>query len=106
MGTEDSKALAIKFCGSCETGETPSLTRESFGEAHGVLEHTQTHLHGNQHLKGHNLLVGSKRSGIKWGKSRENGIVPSWNPPHMQHHDTAKWVALPWRTPKAPPLTM
>ena len=40
-------------------GETPSLTGESFGEAHRVLECTQTQTLVNQHLKGHSLLVGS-----------------------------------------------
>ena len=30
-------------------GETPSLTGESIGEAHRVLERTQTHPYGNQH---------------------------------------------------------
>ena len=25
--------------------------------------------------------------------------------PHIQCHRAATWIALPWRTPKAPPLT-
>ena len=61
-------------------GETPSLTGEFLGEAHKVLEGTQTHLPANQHMKGHNLLVGSKgREGTyrKWGESQASGIVPS-----------------------------
>ena len=33
-------------------GVTPSLTEESIGGAHGVLEWTQTHLPGNQQEKG------------------------------------------------------
>ena len=50
--------------------ETPSLTREFVGETHGVLEHTQNHPLGNRHLKGRNLLVGSKGNDRKWGKNR------------------------------------
>ena len=46
--------------GVVEVGETPSLTGLSVREAHRILESTQAHLHGNQHLKGHNLLVGSE----------------------------------------------
>ena len=40
---KDSKPLTVKFCGYCKAGEIPSPTGESVGEAHGVLEHTQTH---------------------------------------------------------------
>ena len=36
------------------------------GEADRVLERTQTHPPENQHLKGHNLLVGSEGSDGKW----------------------------------------
>ena len=41
--------------GFVKVGETPNLTGESVGEAHRVLEGTQTHTPGNQHLKGHKL---------------------------------------------------
>ena len=37
--------------GVAVVGETPSLTGESVGETHRVLEHTQTHPPGNQHEK-------------------------------------------------------
>ena len=50
--------------------ETPSLMKESNGEAHRILEYTQAHLPGNQHWKGHNLLVGSEGNDRKWGESQ------------------------------------
>ena len=46
--------------GVVAVGETPSFTGESIGKAHGILECTQAHPPRNQHLKGHNLLVGSE----------------------------------------------
>ena len=51
-------------------GEIPSLTRESVGEVHGLLEHTQARRPENQHLEGPNLLVGSEGRDRKWGESR------------------------------------
>ena len=62
-------------------GETASLTDKSFGEAHRILECTQTHPPGNQHQKGYNLLVGSEGNDRKWGESPTSGIVPSLTPP-------------------------
>ena len=54
--------------GVVAVGETLSLTGESVGETHRVLEHTQAHPPANQHLmKGHNPLVGSEGSEGKWG---------------------------------------
>ena len=43
-------------------GETPSHTGEYVGGTHRMLEYTQAHPPGNQHLKGHNPLVGSEGS--------------------------------------------
>ena len=66
--TKDSKPLAVKPVGIMKAGETPSLTGESIGEAHGVLGYTQTHTLGNQHLKGYSLFVGSREvmeSGVR-----------------------------------------
>ena len=42
--------------GLVKAGKTLSLTGKSVGEAHGVLECTQAHPLGNQHLKRHNLM--------------------------------------------------
>ena len=60
--TKASKHLVVKTCEVVAVGETPSLTRESVGEAHGILECTQAHPPRNQHLKGHDPLVGSEGS--------------------------------------------
>ena len=60
-------------------GKNPSLIGESFGEAHGILEHTQAHPLGNQHLKGHNPFVGSEGRDRK-GESQANNIFPSLTP--------------------------
>ena len=59
-----------KPVGLVVVGETPSLTGEPIGEINGVSECTQTHPLGNQHLKGQNLLVGSKGSEGKWTESK------------------------------------
>ena len=50
-GNKASKPLTENTCGRFEAavGETPSLTGEFIGETLWVLEHTQTHLPGNQH---------------------------------------------------------
>ena len=40
-------------------GETASLTGESVGGTHRVLEYAQAHPPVNQHLKEYSLLVGS-----------------------------------------------
>ena len=60
--------------------ETPSITRESFEEAHRILECTHTHPPVNQHQKGHNLLVGCQGSEIV-GESLASGLFPSLTPP-------------------------
>ena len=50
-------------------GETLNLTGEFVGEAHRILECTQTQPPRNQHLKGYNPFVGSEGSDGKWGQS-------------------------------------
>ena len=93
-----------KSVGVMGEGETPCLTQIA-GETHRVLELTQIHPPGNQHLKGHNQLVGSKGSDGKWGESQASGIIPSLIPlPHTVtlHNEV---LAPPWRIPKALPLT-
>ena len=64
-GKKASKQLAIKPVGVAAVGETSNLTEESFGSTHRVLKHTQTCPLGNQHLKGHDLLVRSEGSDRK-----------------------------------------
>ena len=90
--------------GVAATGEIPGLTGEFTGEAHGILECIQTHPPGNQHLKGHNFLVGSQGSDRQWGWSRASDNVPSLTPLRETGHNKAKRVAPPWRIPKTPPL--
>ena len=65
--TKASKPRAVKTVGVVVVGETPSLTGETVGGAHGALGHTQAHPCRNQHLKGHDPLVGSKGCDSKWG---------------------------------------
>ena len=48
---------------------------------------------------------GKWTSDWKWGESQASSIIPSLTPPHIQYHKVAKWVALPWRIPKALTLT-
>ena len=55
--------------GIAVVGETPSLSGESIGDAHGILECTQAQPPRNQYLKVHYPLVGSEGSGGKWGES-------------------------------------
>ena len=85
-------------------GETPSLTGESVGETHRVLEYTQTHLPRNQHQKGPLCLwvLGEVAEG--WQRVEQVALFPLGPLLHIQHHNAATWVALPWLTPKAPPL--
>ena len=62
-------------------GQIPNLREESDGETHGVLQHTQAQPSRNQHLKVHNLLVGSEGSEGQWDEIQARGIVPS-----LTHH--------------------
>ena len=85
-------------------GEIPSLTGESIGEAHRILENTQAHPCRNQHLKGHNPLVESEGSDRKWGRSQVIGIVPSLTPPlHTapQHSKVGCWALANAKGPAA-----
>ena len=53
QGKKASDPLIENTCGvELAVGETPSHTGEFIGETRRVLEHTQTHLPGNQHQKG------------------------------------------------------
>ena len=92
-----------KPMGVARVGETPSLIGESIGGAHGALEHTQAHPPGNQYQ--HSALKGTIEGAESGVRAKQAALVPLLPLPHMQHHNEVKWVALPWRTPKAPPLT-
>ena len=86
-------------------GETPSLTGEFIGETHRGLECTQNHPLGNQHQKGPICLwvAGEVTEGQL--RAEQVALFPLRHLPHIQHHNTAMWVAPPWRIPKTPPFT-
>ena len=87
-------------------GETFSLTGEFVGETRGDLEHTQAHPPVNQHQRG--LICLWVAGEVTEGQLRAEQVAlfPLRHLPHIQHHNTAKWIAPPWRIPKALPLTM
>ena len=87
-------------------GETPSLKGEFVGETHGVPEHTQTHPPRNQQQKGPICLWVAGEVTESWQRAEQAVLFPLSPLPHRQYHSAATWVAPPWGTPKAPPLTM
>ena len=105
MGNKASKPLTEKPVGVEVVGETPSLTGEFIGEIHRVLECTQTHPPGNQHHKGPIWLWVAGKVTENWQWVEQMALFPLGPFPYIQHHNTATWVAPPWWTPKAPPLT-
>ena len=74
--------------GVAAAGETASLTGESIGGAHQVLECTQAHLPRNKHqghtLKGTIYLWKAGEVTESKSESQPSGIVPSLTPPPMQ----------------------
>ena len=54
--------------------------------------------------EGPNLLC---CTGSDWKplRAEQAALFPLGPLPHIQHRNTVKWVARPWLTPKAPPLT-
>ena len=95
-----------KPVGVAAVGEATSLTGEFIGKTHGVLEHTQTHTSRNQQRKGPICLwvVGEViESGLR---TKQVVLFPLGPLPHIQYHNAARWVPLPWQISKAPPLTM
>ena len=77
-------------------GETPSLTVEFVGETHRVLECTQNHPPGNEHQKGPNCLWVAGKVTKSRLIAEQEALFPLGPFPHVQHHSTAMWVALPW----------
>ena len=57
-------------------GETPSLTREFFGEAHSVLEQTQTHPPKNQHQKGPIYLWVAGKVTERRSRAEQGALLP------------------------------
>ena len=85
--------------------ETPSLTGEFVGEICRGLEHTQDHPPGNQHLKGPICLWVAEEVTESQQRAEQAALFPLRPLPHIQGHNAVTWVAPPWWTPKAPPLT-
>ena len=100
-----SKPLTVKSVG-VEAGETPGFTGEFVGETHRVLEHTQNHPPENQDQKGPICLWVVGEVPESGERAKQVALVHVWPLPQVQHHNAATWVALPWRIPEAPPLTM
>ena len=82
-----------KSVGVVVAGETPSLTGEFIGETHRVLECTQNHAPGNQHQKCQICLwvVGEVTESLL--RPEQVALFPLWPLPHIQHHNTATWIA-------------
>ena len=98
--TKISKPLTEKPVGIAVVGETPSLTGEFVGETHGVLECTQAHPHRNQHQKGPICLWVAGKVTESWQRAEQVALFPLGHLPHIQPHNAATWVALPWQIPK------
>ena len=79
--------------GAKAAGETPHITGESVGKAHGVLECIQTCPPANKHPKGHNPLVRSKGNDGKWSSvSKQQCSLSDPSPPDsttMQRYYTS-----------------
>ena len=82
-------------------GETPSFTGEFVEETHRVLECIQAHPPRNQRQKGPICLWVVGEVTENWQREEQVALFPCRSLPHIQHHNTAMWVAPPWRIPKA-----
>ena len=105
-GNKASKPLTETPVGVEAAGETLSLIGEFVGETHKVLEHTQTHPPGNWRQKGPICLLVAEKVTKSWWRAEQVALFPLGSLPHIPHHNTAMWVAVPWRIPNAPPLTL
>ena len=78
-------------------GETLSLTGELVGEIQRVLEGTQDHPLGKQHLKGPISLWVAEAVTENRQRVEQAPLLPLRALPHIQHHSTAaRSVTLPW----------
>ena len=75
------------------TGETPSLTGEFTGEAHRVLECTQTNPPRNQQQKGPICLWVVKEVTESWQRAEQVVLFPLGPLPQLQHHNGVMWFA-------------
>ena len=105
-GNKASKPLAVKTCGVCNSGRNSQSQRRVLWRVHGILEHTQAHPSGNQHLKRHNQLVGSEGSAECGARAEQVVLFPLWPLPHIQHFISPLWnTGLPGlsHSPVVPP---
>ena len=87
-------------------GETPSLTEELAGQTHrGPRTYTKPPTWESE-PEGPNLLVGSGEVTESQQRVEQTALFPLGPLPHIQHHNTAMWVALPWQVPKALPFSL
>ena len=91
--------------GTAEAGETPSLTGEFVAETHRDLEHTQNYPAGSQHQKGLICLWVVEEVTESQRRAQQVVLFPFAPLLHIQSHNIAMCVALPWQIPKALPLT-
>ena len=77
-------------------GETPSLIGEFVGEMHRVLECTQTHPSENQHQKNPICIWVAGKVTESQPRAEQATLFPLGPLPHIQCHNTVKWVAPPW----------
>ena len=105
-GKKASKPLTAKTCGIGAAEETLSLTGDFAGETHRALEHTKTHPPGNQHQKSIICLWVVVEVTESWQRAQQVTLFLLRPLPHMECHNAAMQVALPWPILKDPPLTM
>ena len=77
-------------------GDTSSLTEDTIGGAHKILECTQAHPPGNQHQKGQICLSVAREVTESQPRAEQEALFPLRPLPHIQQHNAEMWVALPW----------
>ena len=85
-------------------GDTPSHTGEFIGETHRVLEHTQTHVPGNQHQKGPICFWIAEEVTESQPRTEQAALFPLGPLPHIQHHSAVTWLPHPGEYLRLRPL--
>ena len=86
----------INLWGVVAVGEIPSLTEEFIGEAHRVLECTQTHPPSNQHHKEPICLWVVRELTENQPRAKQVASFSLEPLLHINHHNISKCVSLPW----------
>ena len=87
--------------GVAVAAETPILTEESIGGAHGFLEHTQAHPPRNQHQKSANCLWVAEEVTESRVRAEQMALFPLRPLAHTEYHNPETWVTPSWQIPKA-----